>query len=147
MLLPSSSRKCVCILPAAHELTKQFHHHLESADLTIDERGDDISSGPPLETLPLSHRHSSLNESLQLSSTHSGIVGLFKVSHIGGHRYAGNVIIYLPNGTSVWYGRVRPGDVAGIVRETILGGKVIAELLRGGLGLEGKDGDEGVLGW
>lgn len=35
---------------------------------------------------------------------------------VGGHRYAGNVIIYLPNGVSIWYGRVTPHDVGAIVR-------------------------------
>lgn len=33
----------------------------------------------------------------------------------GGHRYAGNVIIYLPNGTSIWYGRVTPRDIGAVV--------------------------------
>ncbi|KAI0347182.1 hypothetical protein BDW22DRAFT_1367554 [Trametopsis cervina] len=60
---------------------------------------------------------------------------ILKVSHIGGHKFAGNVIIYTPTGTSIWYGRVTPHNVDAIVRDTILGGKVIPELLRGGLNL------------
>lgn len=66
-------------------------------------------------------------------------------SHVGGHAFAGNVIIYFPTdyklaeggvlsplaGKSVWYGRVEPRHVNGIVNETLLGGKVIDELLRG----------------
>jgi (2Fe-2S) ferredoxin len=71
-------------------------------------------------------------------------VGL--VSHIGGHKFAGNVIIYIPPGfrgqdgkmsalagTGIWYGRVEPKHVEGIVKETVLGGRVIEELFRGGV--------------
>lgn len=66
-------------------------------------------------------------------------VGL--ISHIGGHKYAGNVIIYIPPsmkwnslaGKGVWYGRVGPGNVEGIVNETVLNGKVIKEMFRGGI--------------
>lgn len=66
------------------------------------------------------------------------------VSHVGGHKWAGNVIVYLPPEwrtktgeisplarTGVWYGRVEPKHVEGIVEETIRGGKVIEDLCRG----------------
>ena len=66
------------------------------------------------------------------------------ISHIGGHAWAGNVIIYLPSffrlengersplaGKGVWYGRVEPKHVEGIVEQTIRQGTVIEELLRG----------------
>lgn len=66
-------------------------------------------------------------------------------SCIGGHAYAGNVVIYLPknwkgtNGESVsplagkgiWYGRVEPRHVWGIMEETVQRGRIIDELLRG----------------
>ncbi|KAK4227084.1 altered inheritance of mitochondria protein 32 [Podospora fimiseda] len=65
-------------------------------------------------------------------------VGL--ISHIGGHKFAGNVIIYLPpglktgsgkphplSGHGIWYGRVEPRHVEGIVGETIRNGKVIED--------------------
>lgn len=68
------------------------------------------------------------------------------ISHIGGHKFAGNVILYLPPGIKtadgkpnelagcgIWYGRVEPKHVEGIVRETMLRGKVIEELFRGGV--------------
>lgn len=66
------------------------------------------------------------------------------ISHIGGHKWAGNVIIYIPPtftgnglaGKSIWYGRVEPGMVEGIVAKTILEGKVIADLFRGGIDTE-----------
>lgn len=71
-------------------------------------------------------------------------VGL--ISHIGGHKFAGNVIIYLPQsmkgsdgerhplaGHGIWYGRVEPKHVEGIVQETIKRGNVIADMFRGGI--------------
>ncbi|KAJ4389346.1 Altered inheritance of mitochondria protein 32 [Gnomoniopsis smithogilvyi] len=71
-------------------------------------------------------------------------VGL--ISHIGGHKFAGNVIIYLPRsmkgghgekhplaGHGIWYGRVEPQHVQGIVKETIQKGNVIADMFRGGI--------------
>ena len=71
-------------------------------------------------------------------------VGL--ISHIGGHKFAGNVILYVPPGMKladgkdnplagcgIWYGRVEPKHVDGIVKETVLGGKVIEDLFRGGI--------------
>lgn len=73
-------------------------------------------------------------------------VGL--ISHIGGHKWAGNVIIYVPPsfagnplaGKGIWYGRVGPEHVEGIVSKTILDGKVIKELFRGGI-----DQDRGII--
>lgn len=80
-----------------------------------------------------------------------------QISHIGGHKYAGNVIIYLPPGwrssgssssssegevgeggsklagSGIWYGRVGPEEVEGVVSETVLGGRVVGALLRGGV--------------
>ena len=67
------------------------------------------------------------------------------ISHIGGHKFAGNVVIYFPRtwrgvggrersslaGKGVWYGRVEPRHVWGIVEETVKGGRVVEELCRG----------------
>ncbi|KAF2855059.1 hypothetical protein T440DRAFT_440908 [Plenodomus tracheiphilus IPT5] len=66
-------------------------------------------------------------------------VGL--ISHIGGHKYAGNVILYVPPsmaenplaGCGIWYGRVGPSEVEGVVEETLIKGRVITEILRGGV--------------
>jgi hypothetical protein len=71
-------------------------------------------------------------------------VGL--ISHIGGHKFAGNVIIYIPPtfahnalaGKGIWYGRVGPEQVEGIVTKTILEGKVIKDIFRGGIGKSGE---------
>ncbi|KAF1353091.1 Sucrase/ferredoxin-like-domain-containing protein [Delphinella strobiligena] len=68
------------------------------------------------------------------------------ISHIGGHKFAGNVIIYIPPsfhrnplaGKGIWYGRVEPQHVEGIVAKTILDGKVIKDHFRGGIGQGGE---------
>ena len=43
--------------------------------------------------------------------------------------------INTPRGVSVWYGRVTPHEVDAIVKETIIGGRILPALLRGGLNL------------
>lgn len=73
------------------------------------------------------------------------------ISHIGGHKYAGNVIIYIPPtaktpsgkshplaGCGIWYGRVEPKHVEGIISKTILDGIVLEDLFRGGITQESK---------
>jgi hypothetical protein len=69
------------------------------------------------------------------------------ISHIGGHKFAGNVIIYVPptwdthalRGCGIWYGRVGPEEVEGVVGETVVGGRVVGDLFRGGVGIGGRD--------
>ena len=67
------------------------------------------------------------------------------ISHIGGHAFAGNLVIYLPPafevrdttmvsplaGKGIWYGRVEPRHIDGIMEETVKGGRIIQELARG----------------
>lgn len=67
------------------------------------------------------------------------------ISHVGGHAFAGNLVIYIPPafkirdvdevsplaGKGVWYGRVEPRHIEGIMEETVKGGRIIQELLRG----------------
>lgn len=52
------------------------------------------------------------------------------VSHVGGHIYAGNVAILKPDGTTIWYGLVKPQNVQGIVEQSIKGNKIIEQLSR-----------------
>ncbi|KAJ3073696.1 hypothetical protein HDU98_000903 [Podochytrium sp. JEL0797] len=62
----------------------------------------------------------------------SETVSCIGISHIGGHKFAGNVIIYskkFPQG--VWYGRVIPCHVENIIKQTVVEGKVFKELFRG----------------
>ncbi|KAI9312341.1 Sucrase/ferredoxin-like-domain-containing protein [Dichotomocladium elegans] len=61
-------------------------------------------------------------------------VGIFMVSHIGGHKFAGNVICYINEGrTGIWYGRVNTCHCKSIIEDTICKGKVIKELYRGAM--------------
>ncbi|KAI9728712.1 MAG: hypothetical protein M1828_002818 [Chrysothrix sp. TS-e1954] len=69
------------------------------------------------------------------------------ISHIGGHKFAGNLIVNIPpkwvyntalEGCSIWYGRVEPRHVEGIVQKTLMDGVIIEELFRGGMDKHGK---------
>lgn len=109
-------------------------------------------------------------------------INIGMISHIGGHKWAGNVIIYIPPnyqinplkrkhrgadpkdkaakepivhederlsesddkpfvsplaGKGIWYGRVQPQHVEGIVEQTIGHGKIIKDLFRGGINQNG----------
>ncbi|KAI1135112.1 Sucrase/ferredoxin-like-domain-containing protein [Hypoxylon sp. FL0543] len=91
----------------------------------------------------------------QLSGTTSGeesprTARVGQISHIGGHKYAGNVIVYLPPslknsagnphplaGHGVWYGRIDPKHVEGVIKETIINGNIIADHFRGAINQKG----------
>ncbi|KAK7208320.1 Sucrase/ferredoxin-like-domain-containing protein [Myxozyma melibiosi] len=60
-----------------------------------------------------------------------GGVAVFYVSHVGGHKFAGNVIVYRDSGEGVWMGLVEPKHCKAIVEETIINGRVYPQLLRG----------------
>lgn len=51
-------------------------------------------------------------------------------SHVGGHKYAGNLLVY-PEG--VWYGYARPEDARRIVREHLVEGRILEDLHRGSM--------------
>lgn len=60
-------------------------------------------------------------------------VTLRPTSHVGGHRFAANVIIY-PGGD--WYGRVLPRHVPELIDRHLKEGQILAHLWRGRLGLD-----------
>ncbi|KAL6136244.1 hypothetical protein ACLB2K_061544 [Fragaria x ananassa] len=64
-------------------------------------------------------------------------------SHIGGHKYAGNLIIYSPgvDGTITghWYGYVAPDDVPELLDEHIGKGQIIERLWRGQMGISAEE--------
>ncbi|KAI8824369.1 Sucrase/ferredoxin-like-domain-containing protein [Fimicolochytrium jonesii] len=62
-------------------------------------------------------------------------VHVFGCSHFGGHKYAGNVIIYHRNPAvdGNWYGRVTACHVRPILQTTILDGQIFKELWRGAM--------------
>lgn len=74
-----------------------------------------------------------------------GGVGIYFVSHVGGHKFAANVLIYRKKDEQlIWLARVRPEHCEGIVKYTILQGKVVHPefQLRGGF-----DRSKGLTSW
>ena len=87
-------------------------------------------------------------------------VGIYFISHTGGHKFSANVMVYRRadavsgNGEGkavsgeaaqcIWLARVRPEDCEGIVKFTVLQGKVVKpeRQLRGGY-----DRGRGVTSW
>lgn len=117
-----------------------------------------------------------LGLSRDLDDDRPGGVGIYFISHVGGHKYSANVLIYRrrnPFGVDgvergegelkpvvkksqqegeedvgaaqcIWLARVRPEDCEGIVKYTVLQGKLIKpeSQLRGGF-----DRSKGVMSW
>lgn len=91
-----------------------------------------------------------------LNDTRPGGVGIYFVSHVGGHKYSANVMIYRRADTAgqadhaseaaqcIWIARVRPEDCENIIRYTVLRGKVVKpeRQLRGGF-----DRVKGLVSW
>ncbi|RJE18261.1 Sucrase ferredoxin domain-containing protein, partial [Aspergillus sclerotialis] len=105
-----------------------------------------------------------------LEDERPGGVGVYFISHVGGHKYAANCIVYRrrnfdwykkgangeengsENGSGetegaaqgIWLARVRPEDCENIVRYTVLQGKVVKPgiQLRGGF-----DRERGLISW
>ncbi|OAY25652.1 hypothetical protein MANES_17G111900v8 [Manihot esculenta] len=67
-------------------------------------------------------------------------------SHVGGHKYAGNVIVYSPDleGKIMghWYGYVTPDDVPEILDQHIGQGVVIERIWRGQMGAPTEEGEK-----
>ncbi|CAO1630243.1 unnamed protein product [Sympodiomycopsis kandeliae] len=151
---------------AAPMLAEVFKRYAEKYGWEVDERGDEIGSRPgtnePMwddekgvitnkgwgyiddqsstSDRPTGNEQLTNWKKLAHNSNTSGdpppTLGIFYTSHIGKHKYSGNVIIYFPNGAGVWYGRVDPLDGAGrVFEQTILNGKIIPEYLRAGINL------------
>ncbi|XP_052207397.1 uncharacterized protein LOC127811513 isoform X2 [Diospyros lotus] len=72
-----------------------------------------------------------------------GKVSVSPCSHIGGHKYAGNVIIFGSNFgrqvTGHWYGNVTPDDVPHLLEQHISKGEIVDSLWRGQMGLSEED--------
>lgn len=102
-----------------------------------------------------------------LDDLRPGGVGIYFISHVGGHKYSANMLIYRKAETArtvdqqmetngagkeeaeqaaqcIWLARIRPEDVENVVRYTILQGKVVKpeRQLRGGF-----DRVRGLVSW
>ncbi|KAF7591149.1 hypothetical protein BBP40_001923 [Aspergillus hancockii] len=74
-----------------------------------------------------------------------GGVGIFFVSHVGGHKFSANVLIYRKKEEQmIWLARVKPEHCEGVVKYTVLKGKVVhpESQLRGGF-----DRQRGLTSW
>ncbi|GAB1208822.1 hypothetical protein APSETT445_007585 [Aspergillus pseudonomiae] len=74
-----------------------------------------------------------------------GGAGIFFVSHVGGHKFSANVLIYRKQAEQmIWLARVKPEHCEGVVNYTILQGKVVhpESQLRGGF-----DRQRGLTSW
>ncbi|CAI2166900.1 12158_t:CDS:2 [Funneliformis geosporum] len=81
---------------------------------------------------------------MDLVSTGNKGVPVYLSSHVGGHQFAGNVIVYR-DGHGIWYGRVTPCHVPMIIEKTIIEGKIIKDLYRGSM-INGKK-EQASLDW
>ncbi|KAI4348203.1 hypothetical protein L6164_008956 [Bauhinia variegata] len=84
-----------------------------------------------------------LNEEIELRGLKDQIF-VRACSHIGGHKYAGNLIIYSPGPDGKimghWYGYVTPNDVPELLDQHIAKGEVIQRLWRGQMGPSVEEG-------
>lgn len=75
----------------------------------------------------------------------TGGAGIFFVSHVGGHKFSANVLIYRKKDQQmIWLARVNPEHCEGIVKYTVLQGKIVhpESQLRGGF-----DRPRGLTSW
>ena len=88
-----------------------------------------------------------------LNDQRPGGVGIYFISHVGGHKFSANTMVYRraesENGLGeanqcIWLARVRPEDCEGIIKFTVLQGKVVKpeRQLRGGF-----DRGKGLVSW
>mmetsp|Transcript_1414 Transcript_1414/g.2934 ORF Transcript_1414/g.2934 Transcript_1414/m.2934 type:complete len:311 (-) Transcript_1414:283-1215(-) len=56
-------------------------------------------------------------------------------SHVGGHKYAGVLVLFTSKGEGFWYGYASPSDASQILESHINNSKVISRLWRGQLGM------------
>ncbi|GME85259.1 unnamed protein product [Ambrosiozyma monospora] len=60
----------------------------------------------------------------------AGGVKVIFINHVGGHKFAANVMVYNKHGEFVWFAKCSPLNVGPILNETVLKGKVFPELVR-----------------
>ncbi|KAF5387799.1 hypothetical protein D9615_000185 [Tricholomella constricta] len=122
---------------AAPKLEQAFVHSLQENGWAADTHLEcHCLMGTPLEDLQGTPEETQqhIEKELRISAQEKRAL-ILKTSHVGGHKYAGNCIIYTPQGSCVWYGRVSPHEVESIVVNTIIHGLVLPPLLRIGLNI------------
>lgn len=79
----------------------------------------------------------------QIKEAQVGPVSVHRVSHVGGHKYAGNVIVYrcgqsAGTGFGDWYGYVSEEDVKRLIEISVIRGDIVHDLYRGRTGVSAK---------
>jgi Sucrase/ferredoxin-like len=165
-------------LPSASELTSRPCPH-RALILLCSQRTRDARCGQsaPLLRKELERHLRPLGLFRDLDDERPGGVGIYFISHVGGHKYSANMMIYRrpdafgmdylqrakldgdvcpmpskfnPEGQEtgaaqcIWLARIRPEDCEGIIKFTVLQGKVMKpeRQLRGGF-----DRQRGVFSW
>ncbi|KAH8830233.1 Sucrase/ferredoxin-like-domain-containing protein [Flagelloscypha sp. PMI_526] len=145
ILLCSHKRRdnrCAIAAPKLeHRFCETLAHRGWTVDTQIDEHALEVSGSLDSAVDRAAHRSSLLRAA---PSEKRALI--LKVSHIGGHKFAGNVNIYLPTGIGIWYGRVTTHEIEAIVEHTIEDGKILPALLRGGLNIA-QPGCKSVHDW
>ncbi|KAJ9121387.1 hypothetical protein QFC24_004725 [Naganishia onofrii] len=123
VLLCSHKRRDKRCHIAAPILEKALCQSLEEHHVSVDLKGNSLSADhleeafPSLDQIPTDELPSEVERRLRAidavdDEQGNGEVGIFRISHLGGHRYAGVMII------------------PAVVKETLLGGKILSGLLR-----------------
>ncbi|THV05512.1 hypothetical protein K435DRAFT_961259 [Dendrothele bispora CBS 962.96] len=149
ILLCSHKRRDNRCSIAAAKLGQAFTHELESRGWQVDTEIENPlhSMGMPLEEYQGTEEEQQENVLKQLQELATEKKALIvRNSHMGGHRYAGNCIIYTPQGSGVWYGRVSTHEVESIVTNTLEQGLILPSLLRGGVNIS-RPGCKSLLDW
>lgn len=164
-------------LPSSSQLTSRPSPH-SALILLCSQRTRDVRCGQsaPLLRKELERHLRPLGLFRDLDDERPGGVGIYFISHVGGHKYSANVMIYrrpdafgldslqrakldrevLPKSSGnddesqkgaaqcIWLARIRPEDCEGVVKFTVLQGKVVKpeRQLRGGF-----DRQRGIFSW
>lgn len=64
------------------------------------------------------------------SDNREGGVSVIFVNHVGGHKFAANVLVYNKHGEFVWFAKCNPTNVKFIVNETVINHKVYPQNIR-----------------
>ncbi|KAG7097267.1 hypothetical protein E1B28_004633 [Marasmius oreades] len=132
ILLCSHKRRDNRCSIAASKLGQEFTHSLEREGWSVDTEVEHPDS-KPIESLKESQEEYVSEKLRELPTMKKALI--LRNSHTGGHKFAGNCIIYTPQGYGVWYGRVSTHEVDAIVVNTIQKGLVLPPLLRGGVNI------------
>lgn len=81
---------------AAPLLRSALHTVLNKHNISIDETGSSLAhlDGPSLEDLSDDERETERQK--RMSGLKDGQVGIFNINHLGGHRYAGVMLVSVP---------------------------------------------------